>query len=129
MHGGGHYGHGDMEYYIGPNMNSVQDLEGGAGSDMNTAIVENRVYYYKGNAGSFELKVSEINNDSKASTVRDASININGNQLTGFGLCCLIVTIVFGCILIFPLFFMCCDWWRRKVYPTFSIPESTYVAL
>lgn len=129
MQGGGQYGNGGETDFIGPNMFSLQELEGGEGSDMNTATIENRIYYYKGNAGSFELKVSDINNDSKASTVRDASININGNQLTGYGLCCLVVTLIFGCILIFPLFFLCCDWWRKKVYPTFSIPESTYLAL
>jgi hypothetical protein len=42
---------------------------------------------------------------------------------------CILCTTIWGSILIFPLFFMCCDWWKRIAYPSYNIPETTYQSL
>ena len=38
-------------------------------------------------------------------------------------------TIIWGSIVIFPLFFMCCDWWKKCTYAAYEIPERTYSSL
>lgn len=43
--------------------------------------------------------------------------------------CCYICTIIWAGILIFPIFFLCCDWWQKFVYPAFDIPIATYYSL
>mgnify|MGYP003338793558 CR=1 FL=1 len=42
---------------------------------------------------------------------------------------CFVCTILWGSILLFPLCFMCCDWWMKMVYSSYEVPESTYKAL
>jgi len=41
----------------------------------------------------------------------------------------LMCTAIWGGIIIIPIFFMCCDWWKRCTFPAFSIPVSTYMKL
>ena len=41
----------------------------------------------------------------------------------------MICTTVWGGFLIFPMCFMCCDWWKKMVYPAYEVPESTYYSL
>jgi hypothetical protein len=40
----------------------------------------------------------------------------------------MILTILFAC-LIFPIFFMCCDWWKKIVSPFYEISFQTYQTL
>lgn len=42
---------------------------------------------------------------------------------------CLISTIIAGSFVIFPLFFMCCSWWKKMVTAAYDIPLSTYQSL
>ena len=39
---------------------------------------------------------------------------------------CYFCTIFWGSIFLLPLFCICCDWWRRCVFPAFDIPIETY---
>lgn len=43
--------------------------------------------------------------------------------------CCLYSTIISGSILVFPLFFFCCDWWKRKVNVLYNVENQGYDAL
>ena len=36
---------------------------------------------------------------------------------------------IWGSMVIFPLFFVCCDWWKNCVYPAHDIDFSVYSAL
>ena len=38
-------------------------------------------------------------------------------------------TIIWGSILIFPIFFMCCNWWIKCTYPAWNISPTVYMAL
>jgi hypothetical protein len=51
---------------------------------------------------------------------------MTGTILQAFNLCCWITTIIFGSIFVFPLFFICCDWWKRLTWQTYSIDHSGY---
>ena len=68
-------------------------------------------------------------NDPQAPTIKDINVTLHGKQVENPGTLCLICTIIWGSILIFPLFFMCCTWWKKMVYPAVVVPVSSYVAL
>lgn len=59
----------------------------------------------------------------------NAKINITGNQIQEMNQSCLIATIVGGSLIILPIFFMCCGWWKKIVYPAYDVPLSTYQSL
>jgi hypothetical protein len=51
-----------------------------------------------------------------------------GDKLAG-NVACLFLTMVCAVFLIFPIFFMCCDWWRKVVYPLYSVRLDFYRGL
>lgn len=42
---------------------------------------------------------------------------------------CYCLTYILGSILIFPLFFVCCMWWKGIVYPTYELTADAYHAV
>ena len=42
---------------------------------------------------------------------------------------CMVCTFIAGGFLIFPLCFMCCNWWKKMVFPVFDIPMTTWQAI
>lgn len=88
----------------------------------------NNVFMYNGNAIGLQTRLESISS-AEASTVREATISCAGTQITEMNTLCLICTILWGSFLIFPLCFMCCDWWMSLTYPAFDVPENTYRAL
>lgn len=61
--------------------------------------------------------------------ISEATIVVSGTSLKAANPTVLTCTIAWGSILIFPLFFMCCDWWVKCVSPAFSIAPSAYISL
>ena len=43
--------------------------------------------------------------------------------------CIRITTVLLGMCLIFPLFFTCCMWWKKLVYPKYEVIEEVYRAI
>jgi len=58
-----------------------------------------------------------------------ANISIVGSKVKTSNGCCYTVTICFGSLLIFPLCFMCCGWWKKIAYPLYEISLDTYKML
>lgn len=52
-----------------------------------------------------------------------------GSQIQAMNTCSLMCTIIWGSLLIFPLCFMCMDWWKRCTYAAFQIDINLYLAL
>jgi hypothetical protein len=71
-------------------------------------------------------KGDEIARNGTKDQVKSLRVNINGSVIQSFNMCCWITTIIFGSIFVFPLFFICCDWWKRRTFQTFSIDPSGY---
>jgi len=61
--------------------------------------------------------------------VKSLRINITGTQVKNMDTCCLYSTIISGSILVLPLFFFCCDWWKRKVNVLYNVENQGYDAL
>lgn len=38
-------------------------------------------------------------------------------------------TVIAGSIIIIPIFFICCSWWKRCVFPAYDVPIQTYSSL
>ena len=38
-------------------------------------------------------------------------------------------TLIWGSIIILPLFCMCMNWWKRCTYPIYDVPETVYDSL
>lgn len=60
---------------------------------------------------------------SKYKSIR---INITGNVIKNANVCCFWNTVIWGSIFLFPLFFICCDWWKKAVNRLFSVDVAGY---
>lgn len=60
---------------------------------------------------------------------RSLRINITGTMVKTNNMCCFWNTIIFGSIFLFPLFFICCDWWKRIVNKIFAVEMQGYEAI
>ena len=63
---------------------------------------------------------------SSTNQIKSLRINITGAIIQPFNLCLWVWTIVLGSIFLFPLFFICCNWWKRKTFQTFTVDPSGY---
>ena len=125
MYGGDEYSQGYGGAYHGAGMGGM----GMMAMNMGAPMIMNGTYMFAGPCISFETRAPEVMTDPQAQTIKDINVTLNGNQVTSFGTCCFICTIIWGSILIFPLCFMCCEWWKKRVYPAAVVPISCYVAL
>ncbi len=73
-----------------------------------------------------KTKGDEFVSQRTQSDIKSLRINISGAILQSFNMCCWVSTIVFGSIFLFPLFFVCCDWWKRKALQTFTVDPAGY---
>lgn len=58
--------------------------------------------------------------------IKSLRINMTGSILHTFNMCWWVTTIILGSIFLFPLFFICCDWWKRKTFQTFTTDPAGY---
>lgn len=59
----------------------------------------------------------------------EASITVVGVKTSPGSRCCALMTALLGACLIFPLFFMCCIWWKKIVHPLYSLAPEFYRAI
>jgi len=95
----------------------------GMGMGMNPSM-----FMFVGNAISLEGRLDSLGDD-QIMGIQQATINATGTQLKAMSMMGLLCTAIWGGIIIIPLFFMCMDWWKKCVYPAFTIPVSTYMKL
>jgi hypothetical protein len=62
----------------------------------------------------------------QAQTVTQISLTIAGQKVQSKGNCCYCMTILCGSLLILPLFFMCCQWWKGIVHPKYVLDYRTF---
>lgn len=62
-------------------------------------------------------------------SIQQANITLVGTKSKAVNNWCHVLTIMSGLILIFPLFFMCCMWWKKIVYPTYDLTMDAYQSL
>ena len=77
-------------------------------------------YMFSGGAPQFQTRMEGLT-DGELAQAKDATINIQGSMIKEMDICCLICTIIWGSLLILPIFFMCCDWWKAMAWPLYSL--------
>jgi hypothetical protein len=59
----------------------------------------------------------------------DANINVTGVEVQAMNMCSFLCTLIWGSIIILPLFFICMDWWKRCTFPAFTISANVYMSM
>lgn len=98
----------------GMNMAGMMGMAGAGG-------MFNNMFMYHGNPIGLQTRLDQINTQAN-SNIREATISCTGTQVSETNVCCIICTAIWGGILIFPMCFMCCDWWKRIAYASFNVP-------
>jgi hypothetical protein len=62
----------------------------------------------------------------QAQTVTQINLTIAGQKVQAKGTACQTATICLGYFFIFPLCFMCCEWYKNIVHPKYTIDIRTY---
>lgn len=83
------------------------------------------IYTFSGNSYSLSLKAKEMSAEELAK-YRSLRINITGTMIKTNNMCCFWQTIIWGSIFLFPLFFICCDWWKKIVNKIYLVENSGY---
>ena len=87
-----------------------------------------RYFYFAGNSISLQSRLNSMT-DQDLSQITDATIVVVGSQIQELNTCGMVCTMVWGGFVIFPMCFMCCDWWKRCIYPAFDIAPAVYMSL
>ncbi len=94
------------------------------------AGISNNPNYFFFNGSSISLQTRlETMTDEEANKIIDATIVVTGREVQSLNSTAFLCTFVWGSIIIIPLFFMCCNWWRRCVLAAYDIDFSVYLAL
>ncbi len=59
-------------------------------------------------------------------STQQINIMLVGNKTKSSNPMCIFSTICFGMCCIFPLCFMCCNWWKKAVYPIYELSLQAY---
>lgn len=61
--------------------------------------------------------------------IQEAKLNVAGTKASTTSFCCMMMTFMLGSFFIFPLFFMCCSWWKSIVFPKYEVSLEFYKAV
>jgi hypothetical protein len=98
----------------------------------------NGMYTFIGNEMSFVVQAESITTpyqntmmgqEGQSGSIQQANLTIVGNKTKTPNNCCYILTILLGSLLIFPLCFICCMWWKKIVYPTYELSLQAYQSI
>ena len=105
-------------YYNGNTMASpmMAPMMEGIGSAGNPNIL-----YFAGTSLSLKTRIDAMRDD-EINRLIDVNLTVTGLQIKQVNCMCYFCTIFWGSIIILPLFFICCDWWQKCVYPAYDIP-------
>jgi hypothetical protein len=117
---------GNMGMGMGANMGNLQMMANNMFSGMNSNNPS--LFYVSGNALSLQSRVEALSDEALHKIV-DANITVTGTQIQSMNMGAYMCTIIGGSFIILPLFFICCDWWKRCTLPAFDVPTSVYQSL
>lgn len=59
-------------------------------------------------------------------SMQQANITVIGNKTKTGNTCCIVSTMMAGFFCIFPLFFMCCMWWKKIASALYELTPEAY---
>jgi hypothetical protein len=135
-HGGHHFG-GHHHHHGGRGGQS-----GAAGFEMtidalgNTIlppIAMNGIFTYTGNQMSAQAQIDNFPmmdqqhmEQTGGARISLATLTIVGSKTKVSNNCCFLLTMITGTFCIIPLFFLCCMWWKKIVYPEYVLADQVY---
>jgi hypothetical protein len=103
------------------------------GNTMLPPIVMNGIFSYTGNQMSAQAQIENFPMMEQQHMVQtggtgisQANLTIVGTKMKGGNTCCFLLTILLGSFCIIPLFFLCCMWWKKIVYPEYTLADQAY---
>lgn len=97
----------------------MQALSGGMGGMMGMNMMNNpKYFYFVGTPQSLQARLDNMS-DEESNQLLDANITITGIELQPLNNCSMMCTILWGSIILIPIFFMCCRWWKKCTYPIY----------
>ena len=99
-----------------------------AGIDPDLGIKKADYFYFSGNALSLQSRLDSIS-DQEVGILVDAKIIISGVEVKEVNMTALMCTLIWGAIILFPLFFICCNWWKKCVGGISDVPLAIYQKL
>jgi len=116
------YAGNGMNMYAGNvQMAKMQIMAGGMGMGMGMGMNNPRYFYFVGTPQSLQARLDNMP-DEEINQLLDANITISGIEIQPFNTMSYMCTIIWGSIIILPIFFMCCPWWKRCTYPIYEVP-------
>ena len=97
------------------------------------AVVANGSYTHAANQMTIcnqleQLPTQAQNMAQNGTPINHLQLIIIGTKVEEGNTACTIVTIVFA-FLLFPIFFFCCNWWKKITNPKWEINTTTYQAI
>lgn len=128
MYGGGHMQNAAMMQGA-----QMQMMQGGMGMGglmgMNMNMMNSPSYFtFVGTPQSFQARVDNMT-DEQINQLLDANITITGIEIQPMNMMSYMCTVIWGSIILIPIFFMCMPWWKRCTYPIYEVPEAVYNSL
>jgi hypothetical protein len=107
-------------------MIQMNAMMGGMGMGM--GMMNPSVFMFSGNSLSLQSRLDSLT-DADCERFIDANVTTSGVEVQAMSMMSLMCTMIWGSLLIFPLCFMCCSWWKRCTYPAFTISAGVYMSL
>ena len=107
-------------------MNAMTGMGGGMGMMGMGMMMNPQYFFFVGNSLSLQARLDNMT--TEADTYIDAKITVTGVEVKPMRVCSLILTFMCVC-LIFPICFICMDWWKRCTYGAYSVHNNVYIAL
>ena len=78
-------------------------------------------FFFAGTSQSLQSRIDSMT-DEEINTAKDANITVTGIEVKEMSMASYMCTLIWGSIILFPLFFMCMDWWKRCTYAIYDVP-------
>ena len=100
---------------------------------MPVPIVANGTYTHTANQMTVctqleQLPIQAQNTAQNGTPINHLQLTIVGTKAEAGNGVCVCFTVLLAC-LIFPLFFMCCNWWKKIAHPKYEVNPTTYQAV
>jgi hypothetical protein len=93
---------------------------------MNYLSTDGKIVNISGNSYSILKNAKNLLPDDQCQSLH---ITVSGAVVKTYNMGYYIWTVAVGRILIFPLFFTCCDWWKKKAFVIYNINKDVYRAI
>lgn len=101
-------------------LGGIPGIPGLAGLGIPQMPSDPRRFFFNGDEITYSSRFEQMSSGD-LSSINEFVINIRGQQVSTLNTLGLTCTIIWGSLLILPLFLLCMDCWKRCIYPNFEL--------